>query len=76
MNHLGGSGCLVYVEWLHQSHVYGGHVYQTCGRPPRSKEIGDVQVVKFPVQPQVNGLYLDQLSCENSARRTEGGRSW
>jgi hypothetical protein len=53
MNHLGGSGCLVYVEWLHQSHVYGGHVYHTCGRPPRNKEIGDVQVVKLPVQPRV-----------------------
>jgi hypothetical protein len=25
----------------------------TCGRPPRSKEIGDVQVMKLPVQPQV-----------------------
>jgi hypothetical protein len=26
MHHLGGSGCLVYVEWLHRSHVYGGCV--------------------------------------------------
>jgi hypothetical protein len=53
MNHLGGSGCLAYVEWLHRSHVYGGRVYRTCGRPPRNKEIGDVQVVKLPVQQQV-----------------------
>jgi hypothetical protein len=27
-------------------------VYLTCGWTPRSKEIGDVQVVKLPVQPQ------------------------
>jgi hypothetical protein len=27
-------------------------VYLTCGRSPRSKEIGDVQVMKLPVQPQ------------------------
>jgi hypothetical protein len=53
MKHLGGSACLVYVEWLHRSHVYGGRVYHTCGWPPRSKEIGDVQLVKLPVQPQV-----------------------
>jgi hypothetical protein len=53
MDHLGGSGCLVYVDWLHRSHFYGRRVYQTCGRPPRNKEIGDVQVVKLPVQPRV-----------------------
>jgi hypothetical protein len=53
MNHLGGSGCLVYVEWLHRSHVYGGRMYHTCGWPPRNKEIGVVQVVNLPVQPQV-----------------------
>jgi hypothetical protein len=44
---------LVYVEWLHRSHVYGGRVYHTCGWTPRSKDIGDVQVMKLPVQPQV-----------------------
>jgi hypothetical protein len=27
-------------------------VYLTCGRPPRSKEIGGVQVIELPVQPQ------------------------
>jgi hypothetical protein len=53
MNHLGGSGCMVYVEWLHRSHVYGGRVYHTCGRPPKNKEIGGVQVVKLLVQPPV-----------------------
>jgi hypothetical protein len=42
MKHLGGNGCLVYIEWLDRSHVYGGRVYHTWGRPPRSKEIGDV----------------------------------
>jgi hypothetical protein len=26
--------------------------FETYQRPPRSKEIGDVQVVKLPVQPQ------------------------
>jgi hypothetical protein len=44
---------LVYVEWLHRSHVYGGRVYHTCGWPPRSKEIGDIHVMKLLVQPQV-----------------------
>ncbi len=33
--------CSGYVEWLHRSHVYGGRVYRTCGRPPRNKEILD-----------------------------------
>jgi hypothetical protein len=53
MNHLGGNGCLVLCWVVHRSHLYGGRVYLTCGRPPRNKEIGDVQVVKLPVQPRV-----------------------
>jgi hypothetical protein len=69
MNHLGGIDCLVYVEWLHRSYVYGGRVYHTCGRPPRSKEIGDVQVVKLLVQPRVIcdlswPTKLWELSCD------------
>ena len=43
MNYLGGMWRgLDYVEWLHRSHVYGGRVYHTCGRPPRNKEIIDI----------------------------------
>ena len=42
MNYLGGKWRgLDYVEWLHRSHIYGGHVYHTCGQPPRNKEIID-----------------------------------
>jgi hypothetical protein len=29
MEHLGGSGKMDYVEWLHQSRLYGGHMYLT-----------------------------------------------
>jgi hypothetical protein len=29
MKHLGGDGKMDYVEWLHRSHLYGGHVYLT-----------------------------------------------
>jgi hypothetical protein len=54
MNHLGGcgfvwvmlSGSLGVVEPLNHQ------VYLTCGRPPRSKEIGDIQVMELPVHTQ------------------------
>jgi hypothetical protein len=73
MNHLGGSGCLVYVDWLHQSHVYGGRVYHTCGQPSRNKEIGEVQVVKLPVQPRVIWA-LSRLTKLRELSQT--GRGW
>jgi hypothetical protein len=39
------------VPWGHVIEPLNHQVYLTCGRPPRSKEIGDVQVVKLLVQP-------------------------
>jgi hypothetical protein len=41
------------VPWGHVAKPLNHQVYLTCGWPPRSKEIGDVQVMKLPVQPQV-----------------------
>jgi hypothetical protein len=41
------------VPWGHVVEPLNHQVYLTCGWPPRSKEIGDVQVVKLPMQPQV-----------------------
>jgi hypothetical protein len=29
MKHLGGSGKMDYIEWLHRSHLYAGRVYLT-----------------------------------------------
>ena len=43
-------------------------------KAPRTKEIGQVScVVASSATTWQYGLCLDQLSCENSARRTEGG---
>ena len=52
MNHLGGIG----IAWFMLSGSSGSMpmallLYHTCGRPPRNKEIGDVQVEKLLVQP-------------------------
>jgi hypothetical protein len=41
------------VPWDHVVEPLNHQVYLTCGWPLRSKEIGDVQVMKLLVQPQV-----------------------
>ena len=46
-------------------------------KAPRTKEIGQVScVVASSATTWQYGLCLDQLSCENSARWTEGGSQW
>jgi hypothetical protein len=40
------------VPWGHVVEPLNHQVYLTCGRPPMTKEIGDVQVMKLPVQSQ------------------------
>jgi hypothetical protein len=40
------------VPWGHVVEPLNHQVYLTCGRPPRSKEIEDIQVMELPVQPQ------------------------
>src|SRR3954469_9939270 len=65
---------MVCVEWLHRSHVYGlpcvSHLWMAT---QEQRDLICLVLRNFQCSHMAYGFCLDQLSCKNSARWTEGG---